>query len=555
MARRDFLSKAGLATAALGLRGLPLGSVLTSWTAAANADALGKTLVVGLATEPAGLVQGITVSGTTEAISPNIFDGLVEVSDTGELVPALAESWRLSDDGRSITFQLRKNAFWHDGKPVTAADIQYSIMEVAKKTHPRARSVLAAVVAVETPDSKTAVFRLSNPSPVIWKALYGTETQILPRHIYADKPGTVYDNPNNQHPVGSGPFVFKEWVKGSHVALERNPNYWDRDKPYLDRVIFKFIPDANSREAALETNEIQYATLSPVPLHDVKRYQNSPAYTVDFSGYDAWATMYFFDFNLRKPIFKDLRVRQAIAHAINRDALSNTAWAGLAKPATGPIPSYQRDNYTADTVQYPFDPALAERLLDEAGHPRKAGGVRFSIDHIPDPYGEPEQRSAVFFKQALKRVGIELTIRSFDLATYLRKAFAEYDFDTHSAWYASFLDPQIGVTRRYWTKSISPGTPASNASGFSDPEMDSVIDSILHEGDEKRRHQAVVQLQRLAQSKLPSINLLEIPVYRIYRKTVQGVSLGPTGAARSFRTVRIESAPSGKNDVRAGGAG
>jgi peptide/nickel transport system substrate-binding protein len=498
----------------------------------------GGTVVLSLQTEPVGLVQGITVSSATGSVSPHLFDGLVVLREDGGLEPSLATSWESSADGKAITFHLRDGVRWHDGKPLTSADVQFSIMGIAKKVHPRATATLANVVAVDTPDPLTAVFRLSAPAPVIWKALYGNETMILPRHVYDTGKDDIFANPNNIRPIGSGPFVFKEWVKGSHLVLERNPDYWNAGQPNLDRLIFKFIKDPAARTAALRTGEIHYAPNNPISLQEVEAFQDSPDFVVDFEAYRDAATMYFFDFNLRKPLFQDVRVREAIALSIDRNLLSRTAWAGLATPATGPIPAYQKDNYNPDTRQYPFDPKRAEALLDEAGHPRGGDGVRFTIDHLPNPYGEPDRRSALFFKQALKAVGIELDVKNVDTPTYLRKAFTEYDFDTHSAWYSSFLDPQIGVIRRFWSQSIKPGTPAANASGFADAQMDEVIGRIIHEGDPAKRHEAILQMQALAQEKLPSINLLELPMFRVYSKRLHGLQ---PSALQSFGPAWLDS--------------
>ncbi len=145
---------------------------------------------------------------------------------------------------------------WHDGKPFTSADVAFSVLEIWKKYHSRGRSTFANVVAADTPDPLTVVWRLSRPAPYIISALASIESQILPRHLYA---GTdILTNPHNVAPVGTGPFRFVEWKRGQYVALARNPNYWDKGKPYLDRVIFRLLPDAASLSTALETGEAQF---------------------------------------------------------------------------------------------------------------------------------------------------------------------------------------------------------------------------------------------------------------------------------------------------------
>ena len=153
------------------------------------------------------------------------------------------------------------------------------------------RNTFAAVSSVDTPDAHTVVFHLKHPSLVIFSSLNANEGQILPRHLYE---GTdIQTNPYNIKPVGTGPFKFKEWRKGQYIALERNPDYWDSGKPYVDQVIFRIIPDAASRAAALETGDVQYAPFDPVPLADVQRLRDNPELVVSTSGYD-WQSAYVF---------------------------------------------------------------------------------------------------------------------------------------------------------------------------------------------------------------------------------------------------------------------
>jgi peptide/nickel transport system substrate-binding protein len=362
---------------------------------------------------------------------------------------------------------------------------------------------------------------------------------MLPRHLYEGH--DILSHPLNMKPIGNGAFVFKEWVRGDYVLLERNPNYWDKGRPLLDRIRFRFIPDSGAREAALETGEVQYTPLSPVPLSDAPRIKAEPQLVVETRGQEFYASMFFMDFNLRRPTFKDVRVRQAIAHAIDRTALADIVWYGFAVPATGPVPSYQTQFYTADVPGYPYDPARAERLLDAAGFPRGPDGVRLRFRHASMPYGEDYARSGEFIRQSLRKIGVEVTLQSYDVPTFLRQVFTEHDFDTMNSFYAAFPDPQIGVIRRFWTQAIKPGTPWSNGSGYSSPAMDAIVETIQTEGDPARRQIAIHQLQQLAQTDLPSITLLELHPFRVFSSRLRGVPIDPDGAQRSLKTVWLES--------------
>lgn len=519
----------------LGSGALLAGGPLAVRRASAQA---GRTLVANIVPEPQGLVGGIAISAPAVAISTNIFDSLFDYDGEFKPRPALALGLEERDGGHTLVLPLRPGVTWHDGTPFTSADVRFSLLELMKKVHPRGGAYFAQLVDVETPDPHRAVLRLARPAPVI-RSVLNYETQILPRHLYE---GTnILANPYNVKPIGTGPFMFKEWVRGDYVLLERNPAYWDRDLPRVQRIRCKFIPDAGARAAALETGEVHYTPLSPVPLSDAPRLRQNPNVVVETRGNEANANVFFMDFNLRRPYFQDVRVRRAVAHAIDTAALAETVWFGFAKPATGPIPSHQTAFYTPDVRRYAFDPAAAERLLDEAGYRRGQDGVRLRITHDPMPYGDDYLRSGEFIRQSLKAVGIEVALRNHDLPTFLRKVFTDRDFDTLNSFYAAFADPQIGVHRRFSTEAIKTGTPWSNASGYSSPKTDAIIAAIQSEGDPERRQALIHDLQRAAQEDLPSITLLELRPFRVFSSRLRGVNVNPDGNGASLKNVSFAS--------------
>ena len=183
----------------------------------------GGTLTAIVQPEPPTLVSALNAGAPTGVVSTNIFDGLFSYDWDMGLKPALATRWEVAADGLALTFHLRPNVRWHDGQPFTAEDVKFSLEEIWRKIHPRGRATFANVEAVETPDPLTVVLRLKQPSPVILGALNAYESQILPKHLYAG--GDALANPLNLKPVGTGPFRFKEWVRGEHIILERNPDY------------------------------------------------------------------------------------------------------------------------------------------------------------------------------------------------------------------------------------------------------------------------------------------------------------------------------------------
>lgn len=221
--------------------------------------------------EPTTLVPLSDSNTRTRAISTKILEGLVRFDSEFKPHPVLAESWETSADGLRYTFKLRKGVKWHDGKDFTAQDVKFSLLAF-KKVGPRGRITFANVADIETPDPLTAVVVLSKPAPYLLRALTGGETPILPAHAYASE--NYNESPNGNAPVGTGPFVFEEWKRGSYVKLRKNPNYWQADLPYLDGFVARFVADAASTTISVETGEADYT--ADVSYSDLERLRQNP---------------------------------------------------------------------------------------------------------------------------------------------------------------------------------------------------------------------------------------------------------------------------------------
>jgi len=473
--------------------------------------------------EPVTLNPGYNNSYVNGVVATNVLEGLLSYDRNHQAKPGLATRWQVSPDALTLRFDLRQGVTWHDGKPFTSADVRYSALEVWKKVHPIGRNIFADLEDVQTPDDHTAVFRFKRPSLVVLNFLNAQGSPVLPRHLYE---GTdVLNNPLNLKPVGTGPFRFKEWRPGQSIELVRNDSYWDAGKPYLDGIVFRIIPDAAARVAALEAGEVDYVPWDSVPLADLERLRASPALRVEYQGY-TWQSNYLvLEFNLRHEALSKPEVRHAIAHAIDRPGLTKTVWYGLGTPSTSAIPSTLKPFYTTqDVPQYPFDPALANRLLDQAGYPRKADGVRFAIHIDYAPFNQNFGRHAEYIKQNLKRVGIQVEVRNQDLASYLKRVYTDYDFDIHTTRWAPYIDPQLGGLRQFWSQAISKGTPWQNASGYANPEIDAVIEKIRYAPAQAQRQAAFKDFQRIAQRDLPAMALYEEKNFTVRNQRVRGLS-------------------------------
>lgn len=518
----------------------PFASAMAATTNATQTPIRGGTLVAISLTagEPQVLTAAFNQSGVNAYVSTKIFDGLVRFGPNSEPKPELAESWVIASDQRSVRFNLRQGVKWHDGTPFTSADVRYSYEEVWTKLHPRAKSIFAGVTSFETPDDHTLIFRMQHLLAVLFSALNSGELQILPKHLYA---GTdVTRNPWNVKPVGTGPFVFKEWVRGERVVLERNPHYWDAGKPYLDRFVMRFIPDPVARYAAFETGAVQYGVLSPVSFNDIERIRRNPNLHMEFRGYEWLASRVAMEFNVRRRELADVRVRHAIAQSIDVPTMAKVVSRGLTTPGTSPVVSSLTRFYANDCARYPFDPQAAEKLLDLAGFTRKSGGMRFAVNVDWLPFGGQYQRYGEFVVQSLKRVGIDAQLRGQDLPQYFDRVYTRNDFDitvTHAAGYG---DPQTGTERLFWSKSITPGIPWSNASGYESASMDAIIDAAHAAPTEAARIDQYKKLQYLAQIDLPSFTLLENRHYTIYSSKLHGLDVGSAGSYDSLKDAWLE---------------
>ncbi|WP_061026991.1 ABC transporter substrate-binding protein [Bradyrhizobium sp. CCH5-F6] len=515
--------------AAAGLAGVAMPAVVSRAYAATPKK--GGLLRMWIA-EPVMLTGAFNSTGQIYEISGKLFDGLACYDFNLNPKPQLALSWDVSADGKSITFKLRPGVKWHDGKPFTASDVQFSALKVWKELHPRGRSTYRYLADVEVPDALTAIFKFERPSPYVMNSLASVESQILPRHLYE---GTdILTNPANLKPIGTGPFKFKEWQRGQYIIFERNPDYWDAPKPYLDGVVMVIIPDAASRAVALEAGELDVAGAIPVPLADAHRLAALPTLEIPVQGSEALAFQAFMELNLRRPYFQDVRVRRAMYHAIDRNFVRKSIYFDFAKAATGPISYENAKFYTADVPQYEFSIAKANALLDEAGMKRQSDGLRFKITHDPLPAGDHFSRTGDYFKQQMAQLGIAVDIRNQDFPTYYRRVYKDYDFDTTSTGAFGLTDPTVGIQRFYWSKNIVPGVAFSNGSGYSSAEADKALEDAQTEVDPAKRAALFRDFQKIVMTDLPLFPIADARYITIKSKTVMNIEVDPLGAHGSF---------------------
>ncbi|MGY5776301.1 ABC transporter substrate-binding protein [Rhizobium sp. LEGMi135b] len=508
--------------------------------AAEPTPARGGTLNFIVEPEPPTILALAHTAGGTQKISPKVTEGLLTYDFGLTPKPQLATEWSVAPDGLTYTFKLRPNVKWHDGKPFTSADVAYSI-ELLKQVHPRGRGSFANVIAIDTPDPLTAIFRLSKPAPYLLKALYAAESPIVPKHIYEGvEIADVPTNPNGSAPIGTGPFIFRQWVRGSHIILERNPDYWDAGKPYLDQIVVRFVPDGAARAAGFETGELDLGGDNPIPLADLERIKALPNIGIDSRGYETKGDQTQLILNLDNEYLKDVRVRRAIAHAIDLGVILNTVWYGYGHVSPTPISTFLPQYLDTSIKPYAFDLKAAEQLLDEAGYKRNGSGNRFSLRLTHNSYNEGFKRVAEYLKQNLARIGIDARIDSYDFSTYIQKVYTERAFDLTAEYLGNQFDPTLGVQRIYWSKNFKLGLPFSNASHYQNPEVDRLLETASVEVDEAKRKQEFNDFQKIIADELPVINLIALENVTVFNKRVKNHTTGAEGVQSNFADVYIK---------------
>ncbi|MDR6204306.1 ABC transporter substrate-binding protein [Paraburkholderia graminis] len=524
-----------LLLSALGL-GTALLISLSSSYASAQTPVRGGTLNFVATPEPTALVDLATTATNVLKVSAKVVEGLLEYDFSLQPKPSLATSWDISDDSRKYVFHLRHGVKWHDGQPFTSADVAYSL-QTLRQVHPRAKTTFANVTAITTPDPYTVVITLSKPAPYLIKAFSSSETPIVPRHLYEGSDPLT--NPANNAPIGTGPFRFVKWVRGSYIEYARNDDYWDKGKPFLDKIVVKIITGPAARTVAFEDGSIDLSGDTPVPLSDLARLKNSPKLALDSRGYEFQAGVTRIEFNLDNPVVKNLRVRQAIASAIDREVIRKVIFYGYATPLASPIiPS--SPYYDPAPAPYPYDVERANALLDAAGFPRKADGTRFALTVDPLPIGELPARTAAYVKSALARVGIAVTVRSQDLPAYLKRIYTDRDFDFSINGMSNLFDPVVGVARLYTTGNFRRGVPFTNGSHYSNPQIDRLFAQAAEETDEAKRKQLFSQIQQILERDLPDLNLVAPRYLTVYSRAVHNHTTGPDGVSASFADVWLQ---------------
>ena len=486
---------------------------------AAEEPKRGGTLVIGSTQTPRHL-NGAVQSGIATAMpSTQIFASPLRFDDKWNPQPYLAESWKLAEDGKSLTLKLRKDAVFHDGKPITSADVAFSIMAI-KANHPFT-TMMGPVEKVDTPDPYTAVIRMSVPHPAIVLAMSPALCPILPKHIYGDGQDLKNHPRNTTDVVGSGPFRVTEFKPAQRIVMERFDKFFLPGKPYLDKVIVNVTPDMASLVLGLERGDIQMLPFATLPT-DLKRFANDPRVSLTPKGYDGIGALNWLAFNTAKKPLSDVQVRKAIATAIDKNFIAKALMGGFATVSDGPLVA-SSPFAVPDLVRYPLDLKKAGEMLDAAGYKAGAGGERFklTIDYLPGA-DDQQKNVAEYIRGQLKKVGITVEVRASADFPAWAKRLASHDFDMSMDTVFNWGDPIIGVHRTYLSTNIKP-IVWTNTQSYANPKVDELLNTAGGLIDPTQRKAYCATFQKIVTDELPIEFINQVPYHTITSKKVANV--------------------------------
>lgn len=488
-----------------------------------------RALNIAIHPEPPAILVGYGAIGPAQMVSGNLYDSLLRFDDKLQPQPGLASEWMVSKDFLTYTFHLKRGVTWHDCKPFTAADVVFTADHFMRQLNPRFRLALQFVQSIQALDQHTVQFRLNHPYAPFLQLFDVNTFPVVPRHQFE---GLDLSRQPALTPVGTGPYRFKEWQRGAFIHLVRNEAYHASGLPSVENVYFHVIPDAASRAAAFESGRIDVLPGGTAEYFDVARLARLPGVAVTTKGWEKFAPLAWLWINHRVPLLQDLRVRQALMHAIDREALARVAWHGYAAPANGPF-NRATAFHTNQVRPYPHDATRARRLLAEAGY--KGQPMRL----LGLPYGEVWARTGEMVKQNLLAAGFNVQQVSADVPGTIARQ-ANWDFDLAFTYFYQYGDPALGVSRNYMGSEIRKGSPFNNVGGYQSAKADALFERGSRESDAKKRAEIYAELQRAMVDDVAAAWLLELNFPTVYRTRIDnlvnsGLGLNDSLARASIR--------------------
>lgn len=481
-----------------------------------------NTLVMMIESSPVNLDPRIGTDGQSEFIDELLFDSLVHKDQNFNLVPGAAERWEMPDL-QTYVFHLRPGIRFHDGRPLTAKDVKWTLDTMRDGSLRTIKGATYKLVdRVGTPDNLTVVVHLSEPfAPLLWNLSEGA-FGIVPY-------GSGKDFKNN--PVGSGPFRFVRSDPDSQVVIERNDEYWG-ERARFQRIRFAVVPDATTRALELRKGSADLAAANSFPPDMVRALAREGNLTVQRH---PGTSLAYLAFNLRDPILKDVRVRQAMAFAIDRQSILHYLMGDSGRLAASVLPP-EHWAYDPDVTHYPYDTGKANALLDAAGYPRGKDGVRFHLS-MKTSTDDTTRLLAAVLQQQFRQAGIALDIRSFEFGTFYSDV-SKGSFQLYSLRWIGYSnqDPDI-FEDAFHSASFAP--KRANRGYYSNPELDRLIEEGRRTVDEPQRKRIYAEVQRILARDLPYINLWYLDNVLVHSSRVRDVQLGASADYQFLNTAEL----------------
>ena len=470
-----------------------------------------NTVVMIIESSPTNLDPRVGTDAQSERIDQLIFDPLVHRDEHFNIIPWVAEKWEIPDP-KTYIFHLRRGIQFQDGRPLTARDVKWTLDSIRDGSLTTLKTTTYKLIErVDAPDDATVIIHLSEPDGTL---LYNVSEGAFGIVPYGS------GKPFNRHPIGSGPFTFVSQDPDTEVILRRNENYWGQHAQ-VERVRLTIVPDATTRALELRKGSADISpsgSLTSDMVGTLRQYRNLQIEE------QPGTVLAYLAFNLRDPILKDIRVRQALAYAIDRGAVLHYLFDDAGRLADSVLPP-QHWAYNGNVAHYLYDPAKANQILDAAGYSRGSDGVRFHLT-MKTSTEETTRLLAAVMQQQLRQVGIALDIRSFEFATFYSDV-TKGAFELYSLrWVGANEDPDIFY---YAFHSSSFPPKHANRSYYVNPEMDRLIDEGRSTLDQEKRKQIYAQVQQILARDLPYINLWYFDNVVVHSARVRDLHINPAG--------------------------
>jgi len=498
-------------------------------TSESKPPAYGDIFVDSSIGDASNLIPILSSDSASHDIASLIYNGLVKYDKNLNMVGDLAESWQVSPNGLVITFKLRKGVTWHDGKPFTARDCLFTYQVIVDPKTPTPYSEdFRQIKKVMVIDDYTLQVSYGKPFA---PALASWGMTMLPCHLLEGK--DITRSPLSRHPIGTGPYRFKEWITGEKIVLEANPGYFE-GRPYLNRYIYRVIPDSATLFLELKSKNIDRMGLTPIQYMRQTEFQEIKS---NFKKYRYLSFSYtYLAYNLLNPLFKDKRVRQAISYAIDKQEIIDGVLLGLGRIATGP---YKPDTwqYNLNVRTYPYDPKRAKKLLSEAGWSDKNGdgiiereGKNFQFTITTNQGNDVRAKCAEIIQRRLKETGIDVKIRIVEWATFIKEFINKRKFEAVILGWSILQEPDLYDV---WHSSKSKPDEL-NFISYKNLEVDEVLEKGRRTFNQDERKRYYDRFQEILAEEQPYTFLFVPDALPIISARFRGIEPAPAGINYNF---------------------